>query len=555
MANTGPYSEDEARRTLTGEYALAPLDPPKNLHNGQGGGAHQQGDTDGGSAGGGANGNANSSSGQTPPTDPYEQSDSGNARRLLDTHGANMRYVVDADKWHVWTGNAWEEDVNAHQAQSWARDCALTLWGKIGQPGIPRTQMSDMAKWALDCNNIGRIRSTVANAALDADVTMHVRDFDTHPWLLPCANGLTYDLTTGALRASRRDDYLTASLPVAASAVPMPHPEWDAFLSLIMGGDAEMVAYLRLTLGIVLTGSMREQAFWLWFGDRDNGKTTLLRFMARFLGAYAYKIPLRALLEKRDVGGIRHDLADMRGKRLAYSEEFKPGNVLDEGTVKDMTGGGDITADRKGENNITFPSTAKLIIATNTLPELRDVGPALRKRIRCIPFPVNLPKWCQEHKLPLKDQDAVIASLMAEAPGILQDLVAAVVAWRATDGRLALPAKVRALTDQYLVEQDPLVPWMETCCVSGGDTEERAFNDWYVSFLEQSGRTERTATPHWFGRQLRAKGFTKRETATGPQYTGPKLTDPAKSALTRALERRAGEEFENRLAGKRGRVF
>src|SRR5260370_22248447 len=147
----------------------------------------------------------------------------------------------------------------------------------------------------------------------------------------------------------------------------------------------------------MITGIVEAQEFYLFFGGRNAGKTTLLRYLAELLGKeFAYKIPIRGILERRDSGYIRHDLAGLRGARLAYAEEFKPGDVLDSGIVKDITGGGYITADQKGKPNITFSSTAKLIIATNTLPDLKDVDDAIRKRLRVVPFPTNLPAYCEE---------------------------------------------------------------------------------------------------------------------------------------------------------------
>jgi putative DNA primase/helicase len=235
------YQEDERGRTLAHEYAQTPLDPPMNVHNGHkpDDGNHDNGGNGGGSGGGG---------GGNQPTARYEQNDNGNARRLLDAHREDMRYAIETERYHVWTGNAWEED-RANRVQTWVQDIARTMWIDLAVPNIPRNQMNDMAKWALDCGNMGRVRGAVNAAALDQDVKMHLAEFDTHPWLLPCANGLTYDLTTGELRESRRGDYMTTCLPIAASVAPVPHPKWDTVLKLVMADDADMVSYLRFEVG------------------------------------------------------------------------------------------------------------------------------------------------------------------------------------------------------------------------------------------------------------------------------------------------------------------
>jgi putative DNA primase/helicase len=508
-----PYTADEALSTWDSIKDTPPRDPP-NLN---GHGAHPQG----------------------PPT--YTESDDGNGQRLLDECGENLRYVEGRTyPWHVWDGTCWAPDREQWVAQRMAHIMRAALAAVAGNAYVPRHQLQGQARWLTASLDAGKINAALRSASRAYTVKHDV--FDQQPWLVPCANGLTYDLAPDApelLRASRREDLMSRCLPVAASREPVAHPTWDAVLDLVMDGDHAMVRYLRQVLGLLLTGDVSEQCFWFWFGKGKNGKSTLATFLHTFLGDYACKLALRALLERREAMAIRHDLAELQGRRLAYTEEFKPGDVLNAGTIKDITGGGKITADRKGEQNETFAATAKLIIATNDLPSLHDVDEAIRSRVRCIPFTVHIPTKLgnQTHSVA-----EVVAALMEEAPGILQDLVAAVLEWRASGSKLVMPAAVQAATKEYLDEQDPLVAWMETCCepVGSGTSrprEERPFAEWYWSFRIQSGRSERQATPHWFGKQLEQHKFAKRQTARGPLYTGPKLMpEAAKEAWWAANE-------------------
>jgi phage/plasmid-associated DNA primase len=130
--------------------------------------------------------------------------------------------------------------------------------------------------------------------------------------------------------------------------------------------------------------------------------------------------------------------------------------------------------------------------------------------------------------------DEVVEGLQAEAPGILQNLVSAVVEWIRQGKQLGMPGKAMEATSQYLSEQDPLVTWMEMCCEPGGERVEEPFAIWYWSFIEQSGRDPRKATKQWFGRKLEAKGFLKREAYNGKFYTGPCLTEDARSTAAQA---------------------
>lgn len=477
--------------------------------------------------------------------DNYADHDADNGRRLLDQHKHDLCFIKRRrDNWICWTGNAWEVDLT-QTVEQWMEDILRTAVAELVQGYTPRNQLHGRARWLMQSLDTPGIRAALAAAS--THVTVKADLFDQHPWLIPCDNGLTYDLSPRAakvLRPSCREDYMSRCLPVSASAARVAHPRWDAFLNLLMDGDAAMVRYLRQSIGLLLTGDVSEKCFWFGVGDTDTGKTTLLTFLHAFLGGFAYKIPLRALLKRREDMAIRHDLAGLQGARVAYCEEFKTGDVLDEGIMKDITGGGKITADRKHEANIQFNNYAKLIIGTNELPAIADIDEAIRGRVRAVPFTVNIPKRLGKDCKSVQD---VVDELLAEAPGILQDLVEAVLDWRAAGGKLEMPPPVAEATRQYLDTQDPLVAWMETCCDAGGKTEERPFAEWVMSFRLQSGRTRGQSTDRWFGGQLEKHQFTKRHTAKGPRYTGPALTDMAAQDMKDAQAEAAQEREAHRM--------
>jgi putative DNA primase/helicase len=315
-----------------------------------------------------------------------------------------------------------------------------------------------------------------------------------------------------------------------------------------LNGNAEIIAYIRQMLGLCLTGYVGEKSFWFWQGDTDAGKTTLLTILVRLLGPFVYSIPLRAILKHRQDTGILHDIAGVRGMRLVYAEEFKPGDVLDSSWVKKVSGGGDITADRKGEPNVTFRSTAKLIIGTNDMPALTDIDDAIRGRVRVIPFPANVPAAMKAAGKSLSSIDEVVEDLLTEAPAILYDLVLAVGEWRAAGARLTMPEAVAGASKTYMDAQDPLVEWLDACFMKKPDgsltdeREELTLKKWYFSFIAQSGKADTNSLYQRFGDMLISKGFTKRVTYVGKQFTGPMLTVPARNFASYAQEEAEGRK-------------
>jgi phage/plasmid-associated DNA primase len=255
--------------------------------------------------------------------DEYGEHDADNGRRLLDQHGDNLLYVEGRKfGWNWWNGSCWNID-RTKTVSKLMEGVIRTALTDLTQPYVPRHQLQGRSRWLTTSLDTSRIRGAVEAASRQVTVPHDL--FDQQPWLIPCANGLTYDLSGDkpVLRESRREDYLSRCLPVEASEKPVKHPYWDSFMLLLMNNDAAMVRYLRQNIALLLTGDVSEKCFWFWVGNTDTGKTTLLTFLHAFLGAFAYKIPLRALLKRREEMTIRHDLADIQGSRLVYCEEFK----------------------------------------------------------------------------------------------------------------------------------------------------------------------------------------------------------------------------------------
>jgi P4 family phage/plasmid primase-like protien len=491
-----------------------------------------------------------------PSGSHYAWNDEGNAQRLLDAGGKGTLLYVPKRQfpWHIWDGNCWAVD-RRQQVGRRMQETLHAAYAAVWQNGQPRATQTDEARALLGAGNAPRINGALTE--LSRKVSVEPGVFDTHDWYLPCNNRLTYDMETGEVITSRPEHRMTRCVPVAAITEPAEHPNWDEMLRLATGSNADQIRYVRWTCGLFTTGYVGEKAFWFWQGQTNTGKTTLLTFLARLLGEFAYTIPLKALLQHRHDPNILHDIAGIRGMRLVYAEEFKPGDVLDSSWVKRISGGGDITADRKGEPDETFRSTAKLVIGTNDMPAITDVDSALRGRTRVVPFPTDIPAALREAGKPVPSVDEVVAKLMSEAPAILYDLMLAVGEWRAAGRQLGMPQTVAEASKQYIDTQDPLLDWFEACFeheADGSLTKSRAewpLAIWYWSFLTQADRANTPSLYQRFGQMLVSKGFEKRVAYDGKRYTGPALTEEAHAKAVSAMEAdkdswRYGREYGGR---------
>jgi putative DNA primase/helicase len=147
--------------------------------------------------------------------------------------------------------------------------------------------------------------------------------------------------------------------------------------------------------------------------------------------------------------------ADLFRKRFVVNEETDDGQRLNESLVKRMTGGDRIRARRMREDRWEFAPTHTLFLATNHKPTVRGTNNAIWRRLRLVPFTVEIPEAQQDHKLADKLQD--------EAEGILAWLIRGHMDW--LQNGLGEPEEVTQATAAYRGEQDVLAAFIDDMCV------------------------------------------------------------------------------------------
>jgi putative DNA primase/helicase len=248
-----------------------------------------------------------------------------------------------------------------------------------------------------------------------------------------------------------------------------------------MGGDLTMIAHLQRIAGMCLSGDIREQCLFIFYGTGANGKSVFLDTLAGLLGDYAGEAAPDLLVIRRSE---EHpcEVADLCGKRLVVASETEEGIRLKVQLIKRLTGNARIKARFMRQDYFEFSRTHKLILATNNRPVVREGTHAIKRRLWLIPFNVTIPESEQDKEL--------IRKLTAEWPGILAWAVRGCLAWEC-DG-LTPPPAVSAATQSYLDEQDLLRDFLESCCVLAADawTDRTelfaAYEKWAMSVREHS---------------------------------------------------------------------
>jgi putative DNA primase/helicase len=425
--------------------------------------------------------------------------DQGNARRVVEAHGNDLRFCHPWKSWIVWDGTRWRLDDTAEvvrrvkqaQAAFYKRALADLKPDSKDKKDDALKEFNHALKW----EDAKRVANCLDLMRSEPEIPILPADLDADPFLLNVANG-TIDLHTGALRTHCREDLITKLAPVAydhRAACPL----WLKFLARIMAGNQRLIAYLQRVVGYCLSGDVSEQCLWFFHGTGANGKSTFLTTILAMLGDYGIQAVSDLLMVKNHESHPT-ERADLFGRRFVATIETEEGKRLAEALMKQVTGGDKVRARKMRQDFFEFSPTHKIFLAANHKPVVRGCDLAVWRRIKLVPFAVTIPDHEKDKTLPVK--------LAGELSGILNWAVAGCLDWRRHG--LDEPEEVRVATDAYRSESDLLASFIEAVCevlpqaCVKSSALLGAYQDW-------SG--DRWMTPVQFARRMEERGFTSKK--------------------------------------------
>jgi len=439
--------------------------------------------------------------------------DSGNADRLVDYHGHELRHVALWGKWLVYRDGRWQEDRDQEIVRR-AIDTARTMLREASEEQ-DKDKRDKLARHAIASENGNRLRAMVSLASANREIAVVPEALDRDPWLLNCRNG-TLDLRTGTLRPHDPDDLLTKQAPVVYDP-DAACPLWTAYLSHAQRGDSDMLGFLQRLVGLCLTGITTEKVLPILHGPSNSGKTTFTKVILALLGEdYAQIVAETTVSRKDGADGIPDDVARLRGVRFALVSETGEGMQLNEARIKAYTGRNRISARKLYGEWFEFDPEFKLIIETNNKPHIRENSTAVWNRIKLVPFTVVLPEAEQDKAL----IDKMVA---AELPGILAWAVEGCRAWQ-RDG-LGQPAQVTEATAEYQGDSDTLAAFLAECCEVVPDVKERSGTVYafYQGWMRERG--QHALGDQRFTSAVKDRGFVKKESKGIAYWRGLRLRD------------------------------
>ena len=206
----------------------------------------------------------------------FGRTDVGNAKRLVLTHGSDIRFCHSRRKWLIYDGQRWIEDDTGEVRRRAKQTVKEMLVEAADEPDDEKRKK--IVIWQTQSEFENRLKALISLAELEEGIPVRVADLDREPQLFNCQNG-TLDLRSGTLREHLRQDLITKVSPVVYRADSIC-PRWCEFLSRIMGGDANSISFLQRIVGYSLTGDTREQVLFLLYGWEPTARLHFWKFFA-----------------------------------------------------------------------------------------------------------------------------------------------------------------------------------------------------------------------------------------------------------------------------------
>jgi len=382
--------------------------------------------------------------------------DTGNAVRLVEKWGREIRWVAEWMTWIVWdpdTGVWVRDDRNA------VRGKAIELAKDLMRSGVDitdgRSRLATL-KWASASLSASAGNNCLTQAKALPGVVVLAPELDADGYLLGVGGGMVLDLRTGEARKAEPEDLITKRTTIPWSEGGAKPSWWLKFLTETIG--AENLDLMQRLVGSTLVGVAKK-----WFitlqGPTDSGKSQLQRVLHGLMGDYSGTVKRDTFAYTKFERNNQDGLAALTGARFAMWSETKDGLRVDEALLKDLTDGTGLPkkVSRKYEKAYDMTPQMTLWMDTNHAPNLRHGDDALWNRVIVLHTNGVVPVHAQIPRLGER-------ILEAEGPAILRWAAEGAKAWLADGGdkgALKIPKGVDDQVQEYRSERDELGRWLE----------------------------------------------------------------------------------------------
>jgi P4 family phage/plasmid primase-like protien len=412
-------------------------------------------------------------------TDP-SFNDAGRADRFVARYGRDLRFVPQREVWLTWERDRWRLDGDGaveRFALAMSKAMLVAAADIKGTDDASVRARNAAVKEALACGDRRNIADFVHLARVNPLVLLAVDKLDADPWVVGAKN-LVVDLRTGAARPYTRADFITRTLACDVD-LNATCPRWDKCMEEVFP-DEDVRHYVHKAVGYSLTGAMREHVFFFLYGNGRNGKSTFVKTLEKHvLGKLCVRAGKGITTASENGKYPEREVAELAGARTILSSETEIGQKLNEGVIKDLSGGDVMRGRHLYEGGFDFAPVGKLWVMGNHKPAIKGTDGGIWRRVRLIPFTQKFEGD--------KDDRQMEDKLAAEASGILNWAVRGCLLWQ-REG-LEMPDAMRAAVNLYKRDEDKLADFIEDVTFDNpsGEILNTVLYERYKQHCEENG--------------------------------------------------------------------
>lgn len=409
------------------------------------------------------------------PYKNYRLDDTDNAQTMADMFKSKLCFAYDVNKWYLYNGVKWEEDrvdgvrlLANEMIDRMSSDFALIL-GNM-EEGKERKKQA-----ALYQNHLKSCRSHRGKTSI-LNETKHLlpivsTTFNSRRDVINTPTG-TYLIQDKEVRPHCYKDYLSQATRVSV-VEDAKAPTWERFINEIFLGDQELIRYVQKAIGYSLTGFTREQCMFIGYGDGANGKGVFKDILSYIFDDYVKCPQAETISQIRQGSEASPDIINLMDARLVVCVESNKGVRFNEGLIKQLTGEDKVTARRLYCEPMSFMPQFKLWLFTNHMPEVVGTDKGIWRRLKVIPFRLDLPEHKKDRQL--KDK------LMKEVEGILWWCIEGIHLY--LEEGLKEPEAIIELVHEFKEESDTLGLFLRECTINKVGSKVQA-KDLYTRYVE-----------------------------------------------------------------------
>ena len=228
-----------------------------------------------------------------------------------------------------------------------------------------------------------------------------IKNMDANKYLMCFTNGIV-DFKNKIFRQGYPQDYISKTTGIPYCPIDQISDkemigQIETFMAQLFPNEG-LNKYMWDHLASCLIGVKKEHAFNIYRGSGSNGKSIVTDLMSQALGEYKGTVPVTLVTEKRNtIGGTSSEIIQLKGIRYAVMQEPSKDAIINEGVMKELTGGDPIQARALYCDSEIFEPQFSLVVCTNALFEIKSNDDGTWRRVKLVDFKSKFITEGEEH--------------------------------------------------------------------------------------------------------------------------------------------------------------